>query len=73
MWETWVRSLGWEDPLEEGMATHPSIIAWRVPTGRLASSAPGVAESDTTERLSPAQLQAYRTERAPAAHRSERL
>ena len=68
MWETWVRSLGWEDPLEEGMATHPSIIAWRVPTGRLANSAPGVAESDTTERL-----QAYRTERAPAAHRSEQL
>ena len=30
MWETWVRSLGWEDPLEEGMATHPSILAWRV-------------------------------------------
>ena len=31
MWETWVRSLGWEDPLKEGMATHPSIVAWRVP------------------------------------------
>ena len=30
MWETWVWSLGWEDPLEEGMATDPSIIAWRV-------------------------------------------
>ena len=28
MWETWVRSLGWEDPLEEGMATHSSIFAW---------------------------------------------
>ena len=28
--ETWVRSLGWEDPLEEGMATHPSILAWRI-------------------------------------------
>ena len=28
--ETWVRSLGWEDPLEESMATHPSILAWRV-------------------------------------------
>ena len=31
MWETWVRSLGWEDSLEEGMATHPSILAWRIP------------------------------------------
>ena len=30
VWETWVRSLGWEDPLEEGMATHSSI-AWRIP------------------------------------------
>ena len=29
--ETWVQSLDWEDPLEEGMATHPSILAWRIP------------------------------------------
>ena len=29
--ETWVRSLDWEDPLEEGMATHSSILAWRIP------------------------------------------
>ena len=34
MWEAWVRSLGWEDPLEEGMATHSSIIAWRIPMDR---------------------------------------
>ena len=31
MWETWVRSLGWEDPLEMEMATHSSILAWRIP------------------------------------------
>ena len=31
MWETWVLSLGWEDPLEEEMATHSSILAWRMP------------------------------------------
>ena len=31
MWETWVRSLGWEDPLEKGKATHSSISAWRIP------------------------------------------
>ena len=30
MWETWVRSLGWEDPMEQGMATHSSILAWRI-------------------------------------------
>ena len=31
MWETWVQSLGWEDPLEKGKATHSSILAWRSP------------------------------------------
>ena len=30
-WETWVRSLDWEDPLEKGKATHSSILAWRIP------------------------------------------
>ena len=30
-WETWVWSLGWEDPLEKGKATHSSILAWRIP------------------------------------------
>ena len=34
MWETWVRSLGWEDPLEESMATHSSILVWRIPWTR---------------------------------------
>ena len=34
MWEIWVRSLGWEDPLEEGMATHSNILAWRIPMDR---------------------------------------
>ena len=31
MWETWVQLLGWEDPLEKGIATHSSILAWRIP------------------------------------------
>ena len=31
MWETWVRSWGWEDPLEKGKAIHSSILAWRIP------------------------------------------
>ena len=31
MWDTWVQSLDWEDPLEEGMATHSSILVWRIP------------------------------------------
>ena len=34
MWETWVRSLGREDPMEEGMANHPSSLAWRIPMGK---------------------------------------
>ena len=44
MRETWVQSLGWEDPLEKGKATHSSIVAWRIPWSQ--------KESDTTERLS---------------------
>ena len=31
MWETWVQSLGWEDSLEKGKATHSSVLAWRIP------------------------------------------
>ena len=31
MWETWVGSLGWEDPLEKGKAPHSSILAWKIP------------------------------------------
>ena len=47
--ETRVPSLGWEDPLEEGKATHSSIIAWRIPMDRGASKATvhGVAKSWT--------------------------
>ena len=49
MQETWVRSLGWEDPLEEGMAIHSSILAWRIPMDRGAWQATvhGVAKSRT--------------------------
>ena len=53
MWETWVQSLGREDPLEKETATHSSILAWRIPwteeLGGLQST--GRNESDTTERL----------------------
>ena len=34
MQETWAQSLGWEDPMEEDMATHSSILAWRIPMNR---------------------------------------
>ena len=51
--ETQVQSLGWEDPLEKGMATHSSVLAWRIPwaeePGGLQSM--GCKESDATERL----------------------
>ena len=49
MWETWVQSLGWEDPLEEGMATHSSILAWRIPMDRGAWQATlhGVTKNQT--------------------------
>ena len=53
MWETWVRSLGREDPLDKGMATHSSILAWRIPwteePGGLQSMGP--QESDTLTHL----------------------
>ena len=57
--ETWVWPLGWEDPLEEGMATHSSILAWRIPMDRGAWQAGyspcGHKELDITEWLSTAQ------------------
>ena len=46
MWETWVQSLGWEDPLEKGKATHSSILAWRI------SSSMESQRVDLTEQLS---------------------
>ena len=50
---TWVGSLGWEDPLEKEMATYSSILTWRIPwTRSLAGYSPwGRKELDTTERL----------------------
>ena len=47
MWETWVGSLGWEEPLEEGMATHSSILARRIPRdrGTWQATVHGVAKS----------------------------
>ena len=47
--ETWVQSLGWEDPLEEGMATHSGILAWRIPMNRGTwwAIVHGVAKSQT--------------------------
>ena len=49
MQETWVQSLGWEDPPEKGMATHSSILAWRIPMDRGAwwATVHGVAKNWT--------------------------
>ena len=49
MWETWVRSLGWEDSLEEGMATYSSVLPWRIPMDRGAwwATVHGVGKSQT--------------------------
>ena len=57
MQEMWVRSLGWEDPLERGMATHSSILAWRIPwRGAWQVTVHGVAQSQTQlKRLNTAQ------------------
>ena len=53
MWEIWVQSLGWEDPLEKEMATHSSTLAWKIPwMEELVAYGPwDREESDTTERL----------------------
>ena len=49
MWETWVQSLSWENPLEEDMATHSSILAWRIlmDGGAWWATVRGVAKSQT--------------------------
>ena len=49
MWETWVQSLGWEDPLEKGMVIHSSILAWTIPMDRGAwrATVHGFANSQT--------------------------
>ena len=47
VWETWVSSLGWEDPLEEGMATLSSILAWRIPR----TEEPGELQSMGLQRV----------------------
>ena len=49
MWETWVQSLGWKDPLEKGTATHSGILAWRIPW---TVSSWGCKEAHMTEQLS---------------------
>ena len=56
VWETWVQSLGWEDPWEEGIATHSSILDWRIPWTEESSGLQfmGLPRVDMAERLSTA-------------------
>ena len=49
MQETWLSSLGWEDPLEKGMATHSSILVWRIPWTEEPGRSWGHKEPDMTE------------------------
>ena len=53
MQETWVQSLGQEDPLEKGMATHSNILAWRIPGTEEPHGLPSIKlkDPDTAERL----------------------
>ena len=69
MRETWVRSPSWKDPLEEGMATQSSILAWRITMDRRAwwAAVHGVAELDRTKRLSTAQQSSVETAPCVAA------
>ena len=52
MWETWVPSLGWEDPLEDGEETHSSILVWRIPMDREAWQATDHGVTKSWTRLS---------------------
>ena len=47
VWETWIQSLGWEDPLEKGTATHSNILAWRIPR----TEEPGGLQSMGSQRV----------------------
>ena len=47
MWETWIQYLGWEDPLEEGMAIHSNILSWRIPL----TEEPGRLQSMGSQRV----------------------
>ena len=47
MWETWIQSLGWEDPLEKELATHSSTLAWRIPW----TKEPGGLQSMESQRV----------------------
>ena len=71
MQETHVQSLGWEDPLEKGMVTHSSILAWRIPwTEEPDGLQRDYKELDTTERLS---LHALKALDSPLKNKSKNI
>ena len=61
--ETWVQSLGWEDPLEEAMATHPSVLAWRTP---------GTEEPGRVQSMKSDTIEAQQTHVGLLTHRTAR-
>ena len=71
MQETWIRPLGWEDPLEESMVTHFSILAWGIPWTEESCGlqSMGLPESDTTERLSTHACTSLIRDSSPSSHK----
>ena len=63
MRETWVQSLRWEDPLEEGLATHSSVLAWRIPMDRGAWQAPVFLPGESPWTEEPGGLQSMGLQR----------
>ena len=58
--ESWVQSLGWEDPLEEGMSTHSSILAWRIPCTEQSGGLQSI-ESQSQPQLKPLSMHQIRS------------
>ena len=68
IWQVWVPSLGWEDPLEKSMTTHSNILAWRIPM----DGAPGALQSMGSQRVTTEWLSTSQHSMCPHIHRLQR-